>query len=115
MFTKISTLLIDWAFKNSKIELCDFSRLDMKKSIFSECTIREADFIDVDLSNSDFSNSDLQATKFQNSNLEEVDFTEARNYYIDPTQNKLKKAKFSSPEVLSLLAGFEIEVDDIKL
>ena len=63
------------------------------------------------LAGSDFGNSDLQASKFQNTNLEKANFVGAKNYYIDPTQNKLKKAKFSSPEVLSLLAGFEIEIE----
>ncbi|MDP2103500.1 MAG: hypothetical protein Q8K26_01100 [Candidatus Gracilibacteria bacterium] len=48
---------------------------------------------------------------FQNSNLTKVNFSGATNYYIDPTQNKLKGAKFSQPEVLSLLAGFGIEIE----
>jgi len=82
----------------------------MKNGEFLECIIRENDFINTNLTGSDFSDSDLQASKFQNTNLEKTNFVGAKNYYIDPTQNKLKKAKFSQPEVLSLLARFEIKI-----
>ena len=72
---------------------------------------RKTDFVNANLAKSDFRDSDLQASKFQNTNLENANLVGAKNYYIDPTQNKLKKAKFSSPGVLSLLAGFEIEIE----
>jgi len=110
IFSKINTLLISWSFTNCKIELSDFSRLDIKWSSFSNCIIRESDFEDANLSWVDFWNSDLQATKFQNSNLSKANFVWAQNYYIDPTSNILKKAKFSQPEVLSLLAWLDIEI-----
>jgi len=83
----------------------------MKKSGFIGSMVRKSDFIGVDLGDSDFSGSDLQESRFHNANLENVNFVGARNYYINPMNNKLKKAKFSSPEVLSLLAGFGISVE----
>jgi uncharacterized protein YjbI with pentapeptide repeats len=83
----------------------------MKHSRFVESVIRGTDFINVDLEGSDFSGSDLQDSRFHNAVLENANFVGAGNYYIDPTANKLKKAKFSVPEVLSLLARFEIKVE----
>ena len=82
----------------------------MRNFKFSDCVIRETDFSNSNLKEVDFGASDLQASKFINSNLERANFVGATNYYIDPTQNRLKKAKFSSPEVLALLMGFEIEI-----
>lgn len=41
-----------------------------------------------------------------------ANFIGARNYAIDPTQNTLKKAKFSLPEAMSLLRSLDIELID---
>jgi uncharacterized protein YjbI with pentapeptide repeats len=112
IFEEIKSIFIKWAYKKCSIALCDFSHLNMKNSRFLECTIRETDFVDSDLAGSDLSGSDLQSSKFQNTNLEKADFRGAKNYYIDPTRNKLKQALFSYPEVLSLLASFGIKVED---
>jgi uncharacterized protein YjbI with pentapeptide repeats len=110
MFSKISTLLVSWKFRNCKIELCSFSRLDIKGTSFIECYIKETDFVDANLTNVNFMSSDLLSSRFQNSNLTKANFKLATNYYINPTQNIIKKASFSQPEVLSLLAGFDIEI-----
>lgn len=111
LFTEIKSIFIKWVYKKCSIGLCDFSGLNIKNSRFLECMVRETDFVDADLSGSDFSGSDLQASKFQNTNLEKADFRGAKNYYIDPTANKLKQAFFSYPEALSLLAAFGIKVE----
>jgi len=111
IMSEVNTLLVDWTFDKCNILLCDFSRLEMKRSVFTECEIRETDFANVNLAESDFSGSDLAGSKFQEANLEKTNFVGASNYYIDPIQNKLKGARFSSPEVLALLAIFGIKVE----
>jgi hypothetical protein len=35
----------------------------------------------------------------------------ATGYAIDPTANKVKRARFSYPEVTSLLAAFDVIID----
>ena len=45
-----------------------------------------------------------------NCNLSKANFLEAKNYAINPQVNKIQKGKFSIPEALSLLRGFEIEL-----
>lgn len=110
-FTKINTLLINWSFKNCLISLCDFSNLEIKNTKFLDCEIKENVFIKCDLSGCEFKNSGLSGSRFQNCNLEKADFRSAKNYYLDPTINKLKGARFSYPEVLSLLEGFGVKVE----
>jgi uncharacterized protein YjbI with pentapeptide repeats len=110
-FAAINFFLLNWEFRKCKIELCNFGGLKMKRSRFIESIVRETSFINVDLRDSDFAGSDLQGSKFHNALLENVNFVGARNYYIDPSSNKIKKAKFSYPEVLSLLATFDIKVE----
>jgi uncharacterized protein YjbI with pentapeptide repeats len=63
------------------------------------------------LAGSDFSGSNLQLSKFQDTNLERANFVGARDYYINPMCNKLKQARFSYPEVLSLLDTFGVELE----
>ena len=45
-------------------------------------------------------------------NLEKASFVGARGYSIDPRSNKIRKAAFSVPDVLSLLEAFEIVIKD---
>ncbi|HNX90243.1 MAG TPA: pentapeptide repeat-containing protein [Candidatus Omnitrophota bacterium] len=111
-FTDINPFLLSWEFRNSRIELCNFNGLKMRKSKFSGSTVRETDFVNVDLGESDFSGADLKGTRFHNAVLEKANLKKAENYYIDPMSNKLKGAKFSYPGVLSLLSSLGIKVED---
>ena len=92
--------------------MCDFSTLKMKRSKFIECIIHKTDFVNADLAESDFSGSHLNGSKFHHTLLEKANLTGAIRYYIDPANNRLKQARFSYPDVLSLLAPFEIKVED---
>ena len=110
-FSTIDTLLIAWIFKECVMMICDFGDLDIKESKFINCKMKEVDFINTNLAGTDFSGSGLLMCKFYNANLEKTNFVGAFDYCINPLDNKLKQAKFSYPEVLSLLAAFEIKVD----
>ena len=111
VFTAVNPFLLNWTFRKCKIEQCNFGGLKMKRSRFLESVVRGADFVNVDLESSDFSGSDLQDTRFHNAVLEKACFVGSRNYYLDPTANKLKGARFSAPEALALLAGFGVKVE----
>ena len=110
-FSALKTLLIEWSFNNCLIEFCNFGRLKIRRTKFLECEIRDTDFVSADITEADFSGSDLQGSKFQNTILEKADLSSARNYFIDPLQNRIKRAKFSYPEVLGLLASFGIVIE----
>jgi fluoroquinolone resistance protein len=43
--------------------------------------------------------------------LEKADLRTAYNYSIDPSINKIKKAKFSLPGVVGLLSKYDIEIE----
>jgi fluoroquinolone resistance protein len=47
---------------------------------------------------------------FDRTNLEKADFRSAGNYSIDPTTNKIKKARFSLDGVAGLLDKYDIEI-----
>jgi len=91
--------------------MCTFSNLKLQKTIFENCQINECDFVETDLTQASFENSEFKDTRFQNANLKFASFKKAKNYRINPSNNFLKKTKFSFPEVIHLLDSFDIEIE----
>ncbi len=101
---------IDMQFFNCVLDGCNFSDLSLKRQKFVSCDLRRCVFLRADLSEADFSHSDLDESIFHECDLRRTDFSRARNYLVDPNGNKIAGAKFSLPEAISLLRGFEIEL-----
>jgi uncharacterized protein YjbI with pentapeptide repeats len=93
------------------MDTCNFSDLDLKGTQFLECHIRNTHFTQANLSEAVFTGSDLQGSLFHNSDLRKANFQGAQNYSINPLTNNLLKAKFSKPEVMTLLDHLEIVID----
>lgn len=99
-------------FKDCILNYCHFHKNDLKKTRFDNCTIKEAGFFESDLSLVQFNNCDLSDTIFERCNLSRSDFTTSNNFSISPSDNNVKKAKFSYPGVLGLLNSFNIIIED---
>jgi fluoroquinolone resistance protein len=87
-----------------------FVKLDLTGARFEECEARETDFTGATLQRASFVRSDLEGAKFLETDLREADFTGAHGYVIDPTRNKVKKARFALPEAIGLLKAFGVVV-----
>ncbi|KYG82137.1 uncharacterized protein YjbI with pentapeptide repeats [Roseivirga ehrenbergii] len=110
-FEPISKMLLSFSFENCQISYCYFKGLKIPSTRFLNSEIKECDFIDTDLSAAIFKGSNLVGSTFVNCNLSKADFREAYGYQFNPNDNRLKKAKFSNPEVLALLNGFDIVIE----
>lgn len=88
----------------------NFSDLKMKRASFAGCKVKECSFNETYLSEADFRGADLEESIFHHADLSHADFRDAKNYSIDPQSNTLKKARFSIPEVLSLLKFYDIQI-----
>lgn len=97
-------------FTHSILHYCNFSDLNLKGMSFSDCKLKECHFTNSGLMRVSFRDSDLSGTIFHNSDLSKADFSSAINYDIDPRTNIIKKAKFSLPEAVGLLRGFDIHL-----
>jgi fluoroquinolone resistance protein len=82
----------------------------MKNISFNGSHLKESHFTNTSLIGADFTDADLSGTIFHNCDLCKADFSSARRYDIDPQTNKIKKAKFSLPEAVGLLRGFDIMI-----
>ncbi|MBN1430181.1 MAG: pentapeptide repeat-containing protein [Anaerolineae bacterium] len=100
-------------FKECVLTHSTFIGLDMKETNYLDCVAKDVDFREAILAGADFSGTDLSDSLFINTDLREADFRSARNYQIDPVQNKISKAKFTLPEAMSLLYSLDIDLDDL--
>lgn len=91
---------------------CNFSDLSMQKASFNQSQIRDCFFTNAQLSEADFTGVDLQGSIFHNCKLDKADFRGAKNYAINLQTNAAKKAKFSYPEVMTLLKYFDIIINE---
>lgn len=107
-FFKCQKCFFSASFKKCSVQYCNFSDLNMKNTLFQENKIFESHFTNTVLQSADFTDSDLLGTIFHNCDLSKCDFSNATRYAIDPRTNKIKNAKFSLPEAVGLLHGFEI-------
>lgn len=110
-FSPCNDFLFAVGFVSCLLDYSAFQKKKMKKTKFKDCSIKEAHFSEVDLTSSVFENCELTNTYFQKNILEKTDFTTARNFTIDPEQNKMKKAKFSNGTLSGLLGKYDLEIE----
>lgn len=97
-------------FYNSMISHSSFYGLELQELVIEACIAHDVDFREADLRRANFKLTDFEKSQFVHTKLYAADFTEAHSYSIDPTQNDIRKAKFSLPEALHLLDGFELQI-----
>ena len=95
-------------FTGCALNYASFFGLRLKGRQLSGCAAIEVDFAEADLTDADCTGTDFQKSRFLSTNLTRADFTDARNYLISPLLNKIKHAKFSLPEAMSLLYSLDI-------
>ena len=99
------------SIKNCKMKYCYFHRMAFPSYDFSGNSFSKCEFVECDLQKASFAGCELGATSFSNSDLRGADFRGASEYAIDIFTDKIKKARFSYPEVMDLLAGLDIVIE----
>ncbi len=98
------------SFESCVLSDCNFFGLCLKGSRITGCLAKEADFREADLSGSDFTRTDLSGSLFGKTDLSGADLAKARNYAIRLPDNRVKDARFSMPEAMSLLYCLDIKI-----
>ncbi len=88
-----------------------FSNMNLSKYRFSSCDLSEAQFSNIKLKHAVFDDCDLAQCQFHQCDLSYANFTTSRNYYMNAETNNLRKAAFSLPEAVSLLANLDIVLE----
>jgi uncharacterized protein YjbI with pentapeptide repeats len=110
-FETCNSLLFSAKFTNCILNLSSFYMLDLKETVFRDCTMHKVDFTEANLTASSFEKCDLTGAIFSNTILEKANFKTAYNFAIDPEINRIYKAKFALETVHGLLEKYQIELD----
>lgn len=110
-FTTCNQMLFSINLKRCKIAYGIFSGLQMSGYNLSGSALTNCLFEETDLSRANLSDCDLKGSTFDRTNLTSADLRSSTGYQIDPNTNKISKARFSYPEVLSLLKPFGVVVE----
>ncbi|PKM98409.1 MAG: hypothetical protein CVU79_03605 [Elusimicrobia bacterium HGW-Elusimicrobia-3] len=98
------------AFRNCVLSDCGFLGLPLAGAEFRNCLAKEADFREANLAGASLAGTDLAGALFGGTDLTGADLAGARNYAINVKENKVKDAKFSLPEAMSLLYCLDIKI-----
>jgi uncharacterized protein YjbI with pentapeptide repeats len=98
-------------FENCILDFCTFTGMSLRKTSFRACHVREADFSEADLTEAVFSECRLPRSLFNRTNLEKADFRNSLEFDIDPSANRMRRAKFSADGLRGLLGRYDLEID----
>lgn len=107
----ISKLFLSVHFDDCLLNYATFFGLTLRRGRFAGCIAREVDFREADLTETICMATDFTGSKFHHTNLTKADFRHATGYTINPATNTVTKARFSLPEAVSLLSGFDISIE----
>lgn len=109
-FENANPFLFEVEFNDCQLNLSSFYKVNLKQMNFINCSLKEVDFTEANLTEAKLIECDLSLAVFDRTNLSKADLTSAHNFQIDPTNNTVKKAKFSAEGALGLLVGFDVVV-----
>lgn len=99
---------LDINFEECIIDFSNFADTNLTSGKIAWCSAKEANFNDANCVKMNFEKTDFEKSIFHNVNLTEATFEGARNYAINPANNKLKKTIFSLPDAVSLIKYLDI-------
>ena len=108
---KKDTLIFSVQINQTILDYCSFTMLDLRHCSFKDCSMLEADFSNANLQKIAFSGCNLSRAVFAHTDLTGADLRRATNYMIDPTNNRVNKARFSLPDAVNLLKSFGVSIE----
>ncbi|MGN5953855.1 pentapeptide repeat-containing protein [Sphingobacterium lactis] len=109
-FDSANQFNLSFSFESSILDHSSFYNCKIKNTLFQSCKMHEVDFESCDLSQAKMSDCDLLHASFVQTNLEKADLSSSFNIQLDPENNRLKGAKFSSQSLAGLLTKYKIVI-----
>ena len=111
-FENCNPFLFEVSFEACQLNLASFYKIKTKGTRFTHCNLREVDFTEADFTMGIFDYCDLQGAIFDQSIVEKADFSLAESFQLNPSINRIKKAKFASNNLLGLISHLDILIDE---
>ncbi|MFM2485701.1 pentapeptide repeat-containing protein [Celerinatantimonas yamalensis] len=99
-------------FSDCNLSDSSFFALVLNELSLKTCQLHDVDFREGHFKNSVMSDCDFRGSLFIQTNLEHADLSGSTNYAINVFENRVKGAKFSRFEALSLLEYLGVELVD---
>lgn len=99
------------SFVECVLDLSSFFGLNLRAAVMERCSAKEIDLSEADLRDAVCRGTNFAGAKFHATNLERADLRGASGYSIDPRANKVKGGRFSLPEAVALLRGFDVVIE----
>ncbi|AWI25992.1 pentapeptide repeat-containing protein [Flavobacterium pallidum] len=109
-FAMCDKLIFDIRFADCILDFAKFYTLRLKGTTFSGCSLIAVDFMAADVTSCAFPDCNLYRAEFDKAIANKCDFSLSKNFTIDPSRTKLRKAVFSKHGLKGLLAKHEIIV-----
>jgi uncharacterized protein YjbI with pentapeptide repeats len=103
-------VIYSFNFTDCTLDYTQFYKLKLKQIRFIGCSLVAADFMETDLTEAIFDSCNLRRTVFAKSNLSKADFSTSKEFDIDPENNKMKGAVFSSFGLAGLLKKYQLRI-----
>lgn len=97
--------------QNCEFRYNEFRGMPLQEFDFSSCVFGDCTFDDCKLVGANFHGAPLARSHFTRCDLQKADFRASDGYLIDLNSNPLKGARFSFPEVSSLLNGLGLIIE----
>jgi uncharacterized protein YjbI with pentapeptide repeats len=110
-FGESSSFSLEVSFRKCVLDYTVWHKKKLKGTIFDDCSFEEADFSETDLTNAVFQKCNLNRAIFNRTILSGADMRSAYNFNIDPENNTINKAKFSSDALNGLLIKYNLVID----
>jgi len=109
-FSVAKDFLFSVNFIDCILDYSTFAKKKNKRAMFIGCSLKGADFSEADLTSTVFKSCNLIEAVFMRTILVQANLSEAYNFSIDPEQNNLRKAIFSSSGLSGLLHKYDVVI-----
>jgi len=110
-FGESSSFSIAVSFTKCVLDYTVWHKKKLKGTQFIDCSFEEADFSETDLTNAVFEKCNFNRAIFNRTILRGADLRTAYNFNIDPENNSINKAKFSSDALGGLLLKYNLVIE----
>ena len=121
-FRRCKLLGVDWSgtrrsiigaplrFESCQLDFGVFQKLNLRGSVFRDCSAREVDLAGADLREASFTGTNLERARFGGTTLADADLVSAYAYDLDPRENDVRGLRVALPEGAALLRHFGVVV-----
>lgn len=110
-WSSLRSFLLEFKLIECQATLGDWEGLDMQGIALEDCDLSGSNFSGADCRKTTWSGCRMRDVVFHRTDLREADFRGAKDWYVDPAQNRVKGARFDPTDLSGLVKALGIRLD----